>query len=186
MSGFTMFDDAPTSDQLASVVSLAEQQLQLEDQVARLTSELERATAALRQVQERDLPESMSLAGLESYTLSGGRKVGVETKIVASPAADQKPEMLEWLNEHAFGDIIKHEIKVAFGRGEDALADRMIAWAKANLPKQKLDDKEFVHPQTLNAFVREQMARQIELPDAFGVLVLKKAVISRPLTKAVF
>ena len=93
--------------------------------------------------------------------------------------------MLEWLEENEFGDIIKHDVKVSFLKGEDEKAARFTAWVQANLPKQKVDDKKFVHPQTLGAFVREQMQQGVDLPEEFGVVVLTKAVIKRPKTETV-
>jgi hypothetical protein len=152
----------------------------MEDHVATLQQELDAAIASLRAVQERDLPEAMSLAGLDSYTLKGGRKVAVKTTIIASPTKDQQPQMLAWLDENEHGDLIKHEVKVSFGKGEDTRAERFMDWVSEHLPKQKTDTKRFVHPQTLSAFVREQMAKHVDLPDEFGVLILKKSVVNRP------
>lgn len=177
---YAVVDSGPTAEELATVINLAERQSQLEDRIAELQKELDDTMIILRQIQERDLPEAMSQAGVEDYTLTGGKKVAIDTKIVASPTKAQQPEMLDWLESNEHEDLIKHEIKVAFGKGEFDRAERLLAWVHANMPKQKIDDKKYVHPQTLSAFVREQMKDQVDLPDAFGVVVLRKSIISRP------
>jgi hypothetical protein len=182
--GFAGFDDGPTDGQLNSVSILADQQLELEDRAAALLRELESVTAQLKKVAECDLPAAMSIAGMEKFTLTGGRTVSIDTKVSASPTKEQQPVMLRWLEENEYGDIIKHEVKIGFGKGDDEKARRFLTWVGETFPSQKIDDKKFVHPQTLGAFVREQLQQGVDLPEEFGVVVLTKAVIKRPKTES--
>ena len=181
MSDYTDdLDLNPTTDQVSTVVALAEQQLELEDQLAALERQTEETKLALRKISETDLPEAMREAGIESYTLTGGKKVGVETKTFASPRKEQQPEMLEWLEENDHADIIKHVLTISFDRGEDERAQELVELIHQRYPRQKMDDKRTVHPMTLSAFVREELREQRDLPDAFGVVTLTKSVIHRP------
>jgi hypothetical protein len=170
----------PSGEQLSVVIGLAQRQTQLEDYIELLERDLDQSKADLRRIQERELPDAMQLAGIENYTLNGGRKVEIVTSIVASPTNDQKPLMLEWLQNNNHADIVKHELKIGFGKGEDDIAKKLKSWLGMHLPKQKVDDKTFVHPQTLNGFVREMFREGYDIPDTFNVTFLRKSVVSRP------
>jgi dihydroxyacetone kinase-like predicted kinase len=185
MSDYAEDIDGPTNAQLNIVVTLAELQLQLEDQLAALERAVDETKTALRKVAETDLPEAMRETGIESYTLTGGKKVAIENKIVASPRKEAQPEMLQWLEQHDHADIIKHIVNVSFDRGEDDMAQQLVALIRQHYPKQKLDDKRTVHPMTLNAFVREQLRENRDLPEAFGVVTLTKSVIHRPKAESI-
>jgi hypothetical protein len=175
-------EGAPTEERLAAVVALARQQVEVEDEVARLTAALEDATKRLRVVAETELPAALEQAGLASFALATGERIGIEEKVVASITKENAGAAHAWLRDEGHGDLIKVTVTAAFGRGMEPLATRLLElvrqqpWAK----KVKLDEKEGVHYQTLGAFVREQLKLGTELPEAITVLQLRKAVVTRP------
>lgn len=170
----------PTDEQLRQVAACVRTQVMLEKEVAQIEDDLARAKEQLKQVSETDLPNAMSMAGVEEFTLSGNIKYRVRiTQIVR--ATIPKPEQeraFAWLEEHGHGSIIKRDIKVQLGRGEKELAKKLLTWLAENARQAKTTDNPHVHPQTLGAFVREQLAT---IPhDLFGVYVQKFAKIEAP------
>ena len=83
-----------------------------------------------------------------------------------------------WLREHGLGDLIKNEITVSFGRGEDNKASEYANLAKGNgfEPTQKLK----VEPMTLKALFRERSENNQELPsEHFNLFKGNKTKITR-------
>ena len=82
------------------------------------------------------------------------------------------------LRNNGLGDIIKNEISVSFGRGEDNKAAHYAELAKGQGldPTQKLK----VEPMTLKALVRERIEAGKEMPtELFGVFSENKTTIKR-------
>ena len=173
-----MTDATPsiTDSDLGMISALAEQQLYAEQLVATLEQDLAEAKAKLKDVAERALPEAMLCVGMEEFKLSNGYKVSVKDGVAASMKADKTLEACSWLEGIGLGDVVKDEIRVALGRGELASAHEFMVLA------EKLGvgatEKLAVHPQTLNALVREQMAQGVEFPsDLFSVYTWRKAKV---------
>ena len=82
----------------------------------------------------------------------------------------------QWLVDNGHAGIIKHEVTVKFGKDENKKADDAI-----NKLKQLGHDpavKQGVHPQTLNAFVKEQLTKGKDIPsETFGIYVGSRAKI---------
>ena len=175
-------DTGPTPERLATAVNLALEQIRIEDEIANLNRDLEQRQRELRGIAEVDLPAALSLTGLRQLPLANGMTVSVDEKIVAGITKADQAEAYAWLRGTGHGDLIKRTVAVVFGKGQDAIADHLLDLLMADLAlkKQKIDDKEAVHPQTLGAFVREQVALGTELPPSIGVTTLRRAVVARP------
>jgi len=174
----------PTAEQLAAVVQLAQLQLDLDARIAEATAGLEALTAERRDVAERQLPDALTEAGLRSFALVDGSTVGVEEKIFGSVNKANAPAFHAWLIEHGHGDLIKRALTADCGRGDEALLEKLRTFITGTLGGSvKVTEKEGVHPQTLGAFVREQLARGVELPDSVSVVTVREAVIRKPKEK---
>jgi sugar/nucleoside kinase (ribokinase family) len=157
-----------SDDQLSSISELALRQVELEKQVELLEEDLKALKKRLTQVSAIDLPQKMNEVGLTEIRLKDGRKVSVVHNITASIAAETAPTAMQWLRDNDFGSIIKNEIKAAFGRGEEDRAAELLEHLQET--GYIVEHKETVHPQTLKAFVKEQLAEGKEIPrDLFGV-----------------
>jgi hypothetical protein len=87
-------------------------------------------------------------------------------------------EAFKWLRENGRGDVIKNDITVTFGRGEDnkAMAYATLAKGQGFEPVQKVG----VHPQTLKGVVRECVESGIDMPeDYFKTYVGNRTNIKR-------
>jgi hypothetical protein len=125
----------------------------------------------------------MTEAGLLKYTLLDGHEVRVKTELYGGISEANRSVAHAWLVENQHGALIKHVISATFGRGEDEVA-RLVAETIARLaPQVPVVDKEAVHPQTLNAFVREMHEKHVELPPAITVMIKTAAEIVPPKQK---
>ena len=108
--------------------------------------------------------------------LVDGTKITVQQFYNASIPKDKTDEAFKWLRDNDHADLIKNTISCDFGRGEDGDAKIL----KESLTNSGLSftDKVGVHPQTLKAFVREQVESGQKLPlDLLGVYIGQKTKI---------
>ena len=91
------------------------------------------------------------------------RQSGFRQKIDSiNKAADKKAEAHQWLRDQGLGDIVKNNIIVSFGQGEDnkAVAYATLARSEGYEPIQE----EKVHPQTLKVVMKEWKDKGREVP----------------------
>ena len=178
----------PTDKQLASVAELAREQQNLEAGIEIVTHVLEHLQYELIRVSEVRLPEAMAAVHMTEFALEGGYRVSVDTEYYANiPSPDsRKPggqerraAAFQWLKDHKHGDLIKTELTVQAGRGEqEKIANVMAALKDLKVPFNTADA---VHWSTLRAFVKEQLEKGTPIPeDIFGVHVKKVATITSP------
>lgn len=170
---------APGDAALSKVSALAQQQVLLEDEIADLELIVSNRKKDLRTLQCDHLPAALAEAGLAAIELQDGSKITVKPYYDTSIPERMRDAAFEWLREHGHGDLIKRELKVSFGMGEDEQAQQ--ARDALALLEAEFSDKETVHPSTLKAFVKEQVEAGAEgFPlDLFGAQVGQRATIKR-------
>jgi len=110
--------------------------------------------------------------------LKDGESVEIKKIYGAYISPDQQEAAFTWLRNNGLGDIIKNDITVSFGRGEDNKAAEYANLAKGQgvQPTQKLK----VEPMTLKALVRERTEAGKEMPtELFNIFVGNKTTIKR-------
>ena len=160
----------------------------LADQVERLETVVQTIEEAEEKLKEfkkqRDhisgevIPTMMSEMGLSELKLQDGSHLKVSTSYKAHITEANKEAAYNWLRNNGLGDIIKNEISVSFGRGEDIKAAHYAELAKGQglQPTQKLK----VEPMTLKALVRERIEAGKDMPtEIFGVFSENKTTIKR-------
>jgi len=170
--------DNLSTDGLATVTSLAQEIAVYEEKVTDLEDKLKAAKAKLMQLTDYDLPDIMHEIGLTDFTLADGSKLEIKQTYGARIPVEYREQAFAWLKEHGHDDIIKNLVSVPFGRGEDGSANDFMELAQQHgfLPDQKKE----VHPQTLKAFVKEQLTKGKSVPiDLFGVFTGHRATIKR-------
>lgn len=182
----------PDDADLKTVAQLAERHIELEAQIAALQAELAVKQSALEAIRNSDLPLAMTSLGLELFRLTGGGVIELKEIIAASITKENQPKAFPWLEKNGHGDLIKHVITIQFGKGEDAWAKKFLQDLAKRKRPLKFDRKDTVHPQTLGAFVREQIRAakaegldpRDQLPyDLLGVFQQKYAEVSLPKAK---
>ena len=168
--------DIKEDKQLKVVADLAKYQDTLETKIKRAEEDLATLKEQFKQVSQVDLPEALAETGLSEVKLVDGTKITVQQFYNASIPKDKTDEAFTWLGDNDHADLIKNTISCDFGRGEDGNAKVL----KESLAGSGISftDKVGVHPQTLKAFVREQVESGQKLPlDLLGVYIGQKTKI---------
>lgn len=129
------------------------------------------------QVSSEVIPQLMDQMGVERVDVDG--LTCTKKQVVhASIPSDRKEEAFEWLRQQGCDDIIKNDVTVSFGRGQDNEVGNVIGLLRdmGHNPDQKTQ----VNPMTLKAFVRERVenGKPIDL-DMFGAFISNVAQIKR-------
>ena len=151
-----------------------------EDEIADLEDQLKKKKEEADFISSSVIPELLAEQGLSEIKLADGSKVSVKKEFRATvPKDDTKRESaLQWLRDQGLGDIIKNNVSVSFGKGEDDKAKRLLDLAAENgyEPQQKSD----VSWNTLTALYRERVEAGLDMPsDCFSLWIKDKTKISR-------
>ena len=174
-------DQTDLIDQTKNITSLATQGKRLkalEDEILGDEDLLKKKKKNLEQISGEIIPTMLSEMGLSSLKLADGSSVDVRQNYSASISVANREKAYSWLRDNGLGDIIKNEITVSFGRGEDNKAAQYanLATGQGYQPTQKLK----VEPMTLKALVRERIEAGKSLPtDIFNVFVGNRTIIKR-------
>ena len=161
------YQNRPQSDDaLAKLSQLAEDQLAAVRVVEAAEEAVKDAKEALRLIAEVAVPELMDALGMEEFTTTSGIKIKVSTKIRASISAKHQAAAFAWLRENNHEALIKREVKMQFGMGEDELAQETLE----KLDGLTIQDKSSVHNQTLVKFITELLEQGKPVPeDLFNI-----------------
>jgi len=149
----------------------------LEDEIANAEESIKKLKEKANIISQFEIPEMMKDMNITKLKLKDGETVEVGNFYSASILPEKQEEAFNWLRDNGRGDIIKNDITVTFGRGEDnkAMAYATLAKGQGYEPVQKVG----VHPQTLKGVVRECHESGIELPDCFKTYVGNRTNIKR-------
>lgn len=150
------------------IINLAQAQLKAEQLVEKLEEDLASAKENLCDISENQLPEKMEQLGLPSFTTNDGITIKIKEEIRANISEERKPPAHDWLEKNGYGALIKSEVVTPFGRDEIQQANELVTTLQKQGRLANL--KRGVNFQTLQAFVREQLAKGKDIPiDLFGV-----------------
>ena len=174
--------DSPQQvNEIDNVNSLSDYVIQLqslEDEVKVLEENLKRKKEAADKISEEVIPEIMEQMKLKTLKLQDGSAIEVKEVYSATIPVAQKESAFRWLRDNDLGDLIKNEITVSFGRGEDDKATQYAGLAEGQgyQPQQKLK----VEPMTLKALYRERVESGDDLPsEHFNLFKGNKTKITR-------
>ena len=123
------------------------------------------------------IPAEMEAMGLERVDVDGN-SISLNQFVYASIPASRKEEAFNFLRSVGEDDIIKNEVTVQFGKGQDNRAGAFFD----DCLNQGYDpaQKQSVHPMTLKGWVKErlQAGEEIDL-EMFGAYVGTEAKIKR-------
>jgi hypothetical protein len=170
--------DGLSSSKLDGVSRLAQEAALLEKEIAQYEQFAKEKKQALHKITDEQLPEALEEMGLQKFTLTDGAEISVKPIYSASIPRDRKDEAFEWLRDHEFGDLVKNNVTVTFGRGEDETAKDFVSLCGSQgfVPSQL----EKVEPMTLKAWLRERVEEGDAIPlDLFGAFISQRAIIKR-------
>ena len=167
-----------TDQEVNRIADLCKKQIELEKEVDRLNELLAETQKKLSSIREHDLPETMAEAGVSELKLKDGAKVTVQPFVGAHITEAKKRDAHQWLDENGHGGLIKRELTFKFNREDTAWEKMMEQYSAMGWTNYKL--KEAVHPQTLKAFVREQVEKGSDIPvSLFNIFSGFKAKITK-------
>ena len=150
----------------------------LEDQVAASENHTKDLKEKAKQLSNFDIPKMMQEMNVTKLKLKDGASIEVKPFYGANITPEKQEAAFNWLRENGLGDIIKNDVTVTFGRGEDnkATAYAVLAKGQGYEPVQKIG----VHSGTLKAVVREQTESGQNMPaDLFNTFVGNQTKINR-------
>ena len=152
---------------LTALSALAAALIEAESACAAAEEALAAAKEKARFLREESLPSALQELGVEAITLDSGMKLAVKQEVYASIPAENKPGAFAWLNEHGYGGLIKLAVECEFGKGEQERAAALAESMREQGLSARVDES--VHPQTLKAFLREQISKGAPVPlELFG------------------
>lgn len=150
--------EPPSDAELRQVHLLAQQYVDLESDIADLEEKLSAKKLALKNVREQALPMAMTAVGMTKFEMQGGAMVAVSDYVRAGIVEANRPMAFEALEKNGHGSIIKHEITVLFGKGEEAWAKKFMADLAKRKKPLNVARKDFVEWQTLTKLAKELVA----------------------------
>lgn len=167
---------------LEKLVDLAEALQAKDKEVVEAEDVLSKLKNEADTLRHRTIPAIMDRLKMESFTLSDGSSIVVKKDIKCGLTVERKPAGLQWIRARGDDGIIKTELSLSFGKGDEVKAKE----AEKVLREQGFapEVSEGVHPQTLKSYVKERMEAGDNIPlDTFGVFEFKEAQIKLPKKK---
>jgi len=151
--------------------------LDVQKEVTTLEDKLKKKKEEELKLSEQDIPNLMQKAGVAALKLTDGSSVEIKPYYGARIPASRTDEAFDWLRENNYGDLIKNNVTLTFGRNEDNVAKTLVDELRQKGHNVKQAEK--VEPMTLKAFVREQIEKGKNVPaDLFGVYVATRTKIT--------
>jgi len=153
---------------------------QKEDELVNLEEQVKNKKEEIDEISSRIIPELLAEQGLSAIKLADGSNVSVKKEFRCTLPKDEtkREQAYKWLRDQGLGDIIKNNIFVTFGKGEDDKAKQLLDLAQNNgfEPQQKSD----VAWMTLTALFRERIESGLDMPsDVFSTWIKDKTKITR-------
>lgn len=173
-------------DQLKRILELAKEQLTLEQQ---LDKNKEERSALNEKYQllaggyqhEGTLPKAMQTAGMSEFVMEDGNTIRVNNEL-GLPAlganSKHRDKVLAWLKSSGNGDIIKSEVKVMFGQGDERLKKVMEQLEIIGVP---FENYETANAASFAALVREMIRNGEFVPmEELGIFIYKSSEVEVP------
>ena len=136
-----------------------------EDQLINMEKDMKKIKEQADKIGSEIIPNLLAEQGLASLKLADGSSVDIKKSYNCTIKKDQLESAFEWLRNNGLGDIIKNEVAVQFGKGEDDKAEQLLGLAvrEGYEPSQK----QKVEPMTLKALFRERIEAGLDMPSEF-------------------
>jgi hypothetical protein len=151
-----IIDPEKLSTEIEKLKSVQDRIKSLEDQIKDLKEDEKYFSCVV-------IPKLMEDMNLSSLKLKDGSELSVKKIFSATLKADKKAEGINWLRDNGLGDIVKNNITVSFGQGEDNKAVDYASLARSNGYEPIQEEK--VHPSTLKVVMKEWKDKGKEVPE---------------------
>ena len=176
-----MFDDT-TLDKvqegdMKNLSSLVKDLNQITLNINEKEEELKALKLQKHKMSTEQIPSMMDEMGVQRLDVEN-LSVSLKPLINASIPPTRRDEAYQWLRDNGLDDIIKNDVIMSFGKGEDNMAgDIMYELEQRGMHPEK---KTHIHSMTLKAFIRERVEKGLPIDlDMFGAFVARTADIKR-------
>lgn len=171
-------DEAEGTDALAKLGTLATELYEAEGEVSRCEETLKKAQKARDHLSQVQIPEVMEEAGLKKIETPSGITLEVISKIRGSLNAQSKNEAMNWLVENGHGGIVKHELVIALGKGDEEGAEELLS--ELETQGRQVKDSRSVHTSTLGSWMKEQLKEGEKPPsELFNIFEQRQTKIKK-------
>lgn len=190
--------DAENADKDVSLKDLqtkASEMVNLASEIAEMEAEIEEKKKQYREIEAVTLPDMMTGLGIKKFTLDDGSEITIKDVVQASLPSrgailkaqgderdaliDRNHRALDWMRANGGEAIIKNNISVDFGKGQDEIAEKFVDFCKEI--GMEYDRSTTVHNASLTSYIKEKLASGANVPlDLFSVYTGFKAVIKQP------
>src|SRR3990167_9111395 len=125
-----------------------------------------------QELSQQIIPDLLSEAGLTELKLPTGEKVQIKIVYQARVLSD---DFFNYLVETGNEDFIKNEVMVPFQKKQAYEAESLaVHLLELGYPVER---KQYVHPQTLKAYVKQAFESGQPVPDSLEVLTFNQTII---------
>lgn len=184
----------PKTADLNLIRNLAEEMRSIESKLALMTEEAKRLSDRFSEIQMTSLPEAMATAGMSSFELVTGDIISIKDFVRASiptltaisnaqgpdkvDLEERRKQAFAWLKLNKADSLIKSELSAVFGKGEGKAAAEFAKMIQKQGYAAAVEES--VNFQTLNKFIKEQIAAGKDVPqEPFALFTGKKAEIKK-------
>ena len=163
---------------IQTLASYCQELQQKEDEISSLEAQIKKKKEEADKISSEIIPNMLAEQGLSSLKLADGSSIDVRKSYNCTIKKDEMESAYNWLRENELDDIIKNEVAVTFGKGEDSRAQELLSLAgqQGYEPTQR----QKVEPMTLMALYRERVEAGLDMPsDSFNLLIQDETKISR-------
>lgn len=163
-------NELPSEKNLGKISTLYQKMSNVLQIISQLEARLSFEKECLKKITDYELPSAMAEAGCKKFTTEDGFTLEIKPFYTAKISDENREKCFEWLKNNHLDGLIKHQISTSFNRQEGELAKKVVEILDSI--GVSYTDKESVHPQTLNAFVKERIEAGKDIPQTmFGVYI---------------
>ena len=142
-----------------------------EEEIAELEEQIKKKREKADKISSEIIPNMLAEQGISSLKLADGSSIDVRKSYNCTIKKDEMESAYNWLRENQLGDIIKNEVSVQFGKGEDNKAEQLLNLAAQEGYEPSQRSK--VEPMTLKALYRERVEAGLDMPSQFFNIFIK-------------
>jgi len=163
---------------IQTLASYCQELAEIENGISYLEEQLKAHKEKADKIGSEIIPNMLAEQGLSSLKLADGSSIDVRKSYNCTIKKDQMELAYNWLRENGLGDIIKNEVAVQFGKGEDNKAEQLLSLAEQE--GYEPTQKQKVEPMTLKALYRERVEAGLDMPSQlFNIFIKDQTKIGR-------
>ena len=149
-----------------------------ENEIAELEEQIKFKKDKADKISSEIIPNMLAEQGISSLKLADGSSVDIRKSYNCTIKKDALESAYNWLRKNGLGNIIKNEVAVQFGKGEDNKAEQLLTLAEQE--GYEPTQKQKVEPMTLKALFRERVEAGLDMPSQlFNIFIKDQTKIGR-------